>query len=123
MKLLLTAEEIAQLFIGIIGLYIQPLHVSWWLWIPLFLSPDISMLGYLINTKLGAILYNLFHHKLIAIGILITGYFLNENIWVFIGLLLFTHSCFDRIFGYGLKFSDNFKHTHLGMIGQKAVKD
>lgn len=25
----------------------------------------------------------------------------------------------DRIFGYGLKYSDDFKHTHLGMIGKK----
>ncbi len=25
----------------------------------------------------------------------------------------------DRIFGYGLKFGDNFHHTHLGWIGGK----
>jgi hypothetical protein len=123
MKQLLRAEEIAQLILGILALSIQPLHFSWWLWILLFLSPDISMLGYLINTKIGAILYNLFHHKLLAITILIAGYYLNENTIQFIGILLFTHSCFDRVFGYGLKFSDDFKHTHLGLIGQKEVKN
>ena len=27
----------------------------------------------------------------------------------------------DRIFGYGLKFGDNFHHTHLGWIGKGKV--
>jgi len=123
MKQLLTAEEIAQFILGIIGLSIQPLHFSWWLWIILFLSPDLSMLGYLINTRIGAFFYNLFHHKLLGIAILIFGYYLKVDSILFIGILLFTHSCFDRIFGYGLKYSDDFKHTHLGMIGQKDTKN
>lgn len=33
--------------------------------------------------------------------------------------ILFGHSAMDRIFGYGLKFNDNFKNTHLGWIGKK----
>ena len=32
------------------------------------------------------------------------------------GIILFGHASMDRIFGYGLKFSDNFKHTHLGNL-------
>jgi hypothetical protein len=28
----------------------------------------------------------------------------------------------DRIFGYGLKYSDSFYHTHLGMIGKPSIK-
>jgi hypothetical protein len=32
------------------------------------------------------------------------------------GVILFGHSSMDRIFGYGLKYSDSFQHTHLGML-------
>jgi hypothetical protein len=117
MKKILQAEETAQLTIGIMGLYLQPFHFSWWLWILLFLSPDISMLGYLVNTKIGAYIYNLFHHKLTAVMILMVGYILHNHTAQFIGILLFAHSCFDRVFGYGLKYTDDFKHTHLGRIG------
>jgi hypothetical protein len=35
---------------------------------------------------------------------------------VFTGTLLFTHASFDRILGYGLKYFDSFKHTHLGWM-------
>ncbi len=119
MKKLLQAEELAQLAIGILGLYLQPLHFSWWLWVILFLAPDISMLGYLANTAIGAYAYNLIHHKLTGVWVLIAGYLLHDDIAVFIGILLFAHSCFDRVFGYGLKYTDDFKHTHLGMIGNK----
>ncbi len=119
MKKILQAEEIAQLAIAVAGLYMQPLNFSWRVWILLFLSPDISMLGYLINTKAGAFSYNLFHHKLTATLIMIAGYAMHNNIALFTGILLFAHSCFDRVLGYGLKYSDDFKHTHLGMIGNK----
>jgi hypothetical protein len=80
------------------------------------------MLGYLVNTQWGAISYNLVHHKLTAVIIVIIGYFLHNDITLFIGLLLYAHSSFDRLFGYGLKYPDNFKHTHLGQIG-KAGKE
>lgn len=119
MKKILQAEEIAQLAIAVLGLYLQPLHFNWWAWILLFLSPDISMVGYFFNTTIGAIFYNFFHHKLTAMLILGAGYLFHNNIALFTGILLFAHSCFDRVLGYGLKFTDDFKHTHLGMIGNK----
>jgi hypothetical protein len=34
------------------------------------------------------------------------------------GLILFGHSSMDRVLGYGMKYSDSFQHTHLGMIGK-----
>ena len=114
MKHLLQAEELAQTALGIAALYYQPIHISWWLWVPLFLSPDISMLGYIINKKTGAFIYNLFHHKAVAIVIAAMGFFTNSHIEMLVGILLFTHSSFDRIMGYGLKYEDDFKHTHLG---------
>lgn len=89
-----------------------------WLWVILFFAPDVSMLGYLANAKTGAICYNLFHHKGIAVVLTGIGYFLQQELLISIGILLFAHAAFDRIWGYGLKFSDSFSNTHLGIIGK-----
>lgn len=77
------------------------------------------MIGYLVNAKIGAWLYNFFHHKFVAIAVLILGFWLSNYAIMLTGVILFGHSAMDRIFGYGLKFNDNFKHTHLGWIGKK----
>ena len=116
MKLVLQLEELAQTGLGIIGLYLLPFEPRWWVWIPLFFAPDISILAYLINKKAGAIGYNIFHHKGIAIAIAATGFLIKSDLLMLIGTLLFAHSSFDRILGYGLKYFDDFKHTHLGWL-------
>jgi len=87
-----------------------------WLWIILFFTPDIGMLGYLINTRAGAASYNLFHHKGLALALAMTGFFLHNDILTAIGIGLFAHAAFDRIWGYGLKYPDSFKNTHLGSL-------
>ena len=91
-----------------------------WVFWAFFLAPDIGMLGYIVNPKVGAITYNLFHHKGIAIACYLAGYFLVVHELTLVGVILLGHSSFDRILGYGLKFSDSFQHTHIGMIGKNA---
>lgn len=117
---MLWAEEAGQLALGILGLYLHPYQISFWWWPFLFLSPDLGMAGYLINAKTGAITYNLFHHKGIAAALIISGFLFHLPLVFFIGLLLFAHAAFDRLAGYGLKYTDGFKHTHLGRIGKPA---
>ncbi len=119
MKQVLQLEEMAQMILGIAGLYFQSLHFSWWLWPILFLSPDISFLGYGINTTVGAIVYNIFHHKGIAMLMILLGLVSNQQAFLIIGIVLFGHSSMDRFFGYGLKYSEGFKYTHLGKIGKE----
>ena len=119
MNTILKLEEAAMTAIGIYLLTIYNLHLSFWIWIILFFSPDIGMLGYLINTKVGAVTYNLFHHKGIAIGIAAAGYYFHIDVMTAAGILLFAHSSFDRIMGYGLKYEDSFKNTHLGSLEKK----
>ncbi len=117
MKTILKLEELAQFVLGIF-LFSQ-LDYAWW-WFPaLLLTPDIGMLGYLVNPKVGAISYNIFHHKAIAIAIGLAGFYFDNPLLILIGVILFSHASFDRIFGYGLKFQDDFKNTHLGKIGNK----
>ncbi len=119
MKTTLKLEEAAMTLISIYFLSIYNLGLSVWIWIFLFFTPDIGMLGYLVNTKVGAIIYNLFHHKGIALALTITGYFMHNDILTAIGILLSAHSSFDRMMGYGLKYDDSFQHTHLGSLEKK----
>ncbi len=109
MKKLLQIEEAALLIVSIYALYF--LKVEWWYYLLLVLAPDISMLGYLAGNKIGAFIYNLFHHKGVAILVFLVG--IVAQLWIVqdIGILLFGHSSMDRMFGYGLKYFTSFKQT------------
>ncbi|MCL7987604.1 DUF4260 domain-containing protein [Sphingobacterium sp. lm-10] len=113
----LKLEELAQFLLSIF--MFSQLSYSGWLYPALILLPDVSMLGYLFGTKAGALLYNIFHHKFVAIAILLVGFWLQIDVLILAGVILFGHSAMDRLFGYGLKHEDSFKHTHLGWIGKK----
>lgn len=116
MKLLIQLEGLA-LFIFSIFLFSQ-LGYAWW-WYPLLiLSPDLSMIGYLGGPRLGAVVYNTFHHQALAIAVYLLGIFLNIPALQLTGVILFGHSNMDRALGYGLKHSDSFHNTHLGRIGR-----
>lgn len=116
MKTLLKLESIAEFLLSIF--LFTHLHFVWW-WFPAFiLLPDLSMMGYAVNTKTGAALYNLVHHKALGILIGIIGFLMGSQALMLAGIILFGHSAMDRSFGYGLKYSDDFKHTHLGQIGK-----
>jgi len=118
MKNLLQLEEAAMFGLSI---YVfSRLGFAWWWYPVLILAPDISMIGYAVNTKMGAACYNLIHHKGLAIAVYITGVYLQNDLLLLAGVVLFGHSSMDRIMGYGLKYNDSFQHTHLGMIGKKA---
>ncbi|MEO6904112.1 MAG: DUF4260 domain-containing protein [Bacteroidia bacterium] len=114
---LLKLEEVGQFLLSII--LFNQLNYAWWIFPACILLPDLSMVGYLANPKIGAWLYNLFHHKLFAVLILIVGLWLTNSLLTLVGVILFGHSAMDRIFGYGLKYNDNFKNTHLGWIGKR----
>ena len=116
MKNIIKLEELAVFVAGIYLLYQLPLHLSWWLYLILFLSPDIGMVGYLINTKVGALTYNLTHHKAVSLTVIAMGIFVANDMIKLIGFIMVAHSAFDRVLGYGLKYPDNFKHTSVGNL-------
>ena len=121
MKTLLKLEE-AALTLG--ALYFLSFHLSGlpvWLWVLLFFAPDIGMLGYLFNNRIGGFTYNFLHHRAIAIMVAAVGFGFHQESLIGAGILLFAHASFDRIWGYGLKYSDSFSHTHLGNIGKEKV--
>ena len=83
---LLQAEGAAILLVTLI-LYAQD-HFHWWLYALLFLAPDLSMLGYVVNVRVGAAMYNLAHTltvplTLLAVGLLLpAGFSLRANLVV-----------------------------------------
>ena len=117
MKNLLKAEEAAMFVFSIYLL--SHLEVHWWVYLLLVLGPDIGMLGYLVNQKVGAVSYNIFHHKGIATTVYAAGIIFNNDLLQIVGLILFGHASMDRIFGYGLKYQSGFKHTHLGDLQKR----
>ncbi|WP_407371963.1 DUF4260 family protein [Carnobacterium sp.] len=53
-------------------------------------------------------------HNLIApCAFLTLGLYFQENFFICASLILFIHIFMDRFFGYGLKYLDNFKYTHI----------
>jgi hypothetical protein len=114
-----TVIKLEELGLFVLGIYLfSLLHYQWWWFLVLILAPDLSMLGYAFGNKSGAFFYNLFHHKGIAVLLYIIGCYLEIEIVELIGIILFSHSAMDRIFGYGLKYEKGFKYTHLGEIGK-----
>lgn len=116
MKKVLQLEEVVLTVVALYALSFYNLDLSAWIWAILFFSPDISLFGYMVNAKIGALTYNLCHHKGAALLIVTAGYFLNVEVLMSTGIVLFAHASFDRILGYGLKYITGFKHTHLGSL-------
>lgn len=80
---------------------------------------DIFMVGYLIDSKTGAYVYNIGHSIITPLAFGIIGYLLNIELIIALSLIWLAHIGMDRAFGYGLKMESGFKDTHLGRIGKK----
>lgn len=89
---------------------------SWWLFAVLFFSPDLSFVGYLAGPRVGALAYNIVH-TYVAPAIL-SGGLLAAGMSFSPALIWTAHIGFDRLLGYGLKYSTAFQDTHLGPLGQ-----
>ena len=117
MKNILKLESVG-LFMLFTGAYFHFYSGTWGLYLALFFIPDLSFAFFLITKKIGAIVYNVFHHQGVLVLLFLIGYFLKEDSIMKIALIFLAHSTFDRVAGYGLKYFDSFDHTHLGWIGK-----
>jgi len=118
MKTVVKLEEVGEFLFSIYLFSLLP--YPWWFYPLLIFAPDLSMLGYLLGPKIGAVTYNLVHHKAIALGLYVAGALLHIPVVSLLGVLFLGHSSLDRVMGYGLKFADSFNHTHLGAIGRAS---
>ncbi|MGH2621578.1 MAG: DUF4260 domain-containing protein [Anaerolineales bacterium] len=118
MKNLIRLEE---LLLAVLAVFLfSSLSFPWWWYLVLLLAPDLGMLGYLVGPRIGAISYNLAHHKGVAVALFVLGGLVQIPVLQLAGLVILGHSSLDRVLGYGLKYSDSFQHTHLGMIGRAS---
>jgi hypothetical protein len=115
-RLLLRLEGLALLIAALV-FYIR-LDESWWLFAILFLVPDLSMLAYLANPKLGADAYNAAHSTIGAIVVVTLGIVTGWDWLAAVGLIWAAHVGIDRALGFGLKYPSAFTGTHLGSIGR-----
>jgi hypothetical protein len=118
-KILLRLEGLA-LFIGMTLLY-GIWDGSWWVYVILFLVPDISFAAYLAGPKFGALVYNAAHSYLGPMALMTTGFASGEPLTLSIAMIWLAHIGIDRALGFGLKYEAGFAFTHLGRIGRKGV--
>jgi hypothetical protein len=95
--------------------------LSWWVAVLVFLAPDVSLAGYALGPKIGAVVYNLAHLYASGAVLLVAGTAFSIPMLIAVGALWLAHAGFDRMLGYGLKSAKGFHDTHLGPIG-KAPK-
>lgn len=84
----------------------------------LIIGGTLSMIGYLVNSQIGAATCNFIHHKGLGISIFVLGIISANQSVQLAGSILFGHSSMDRVLGYGLKYPGSFQNTHLGGIGK-----
>ena len=113
--------RLEELFLALLAFYLfLSIPIAWWWFFVLLLVPDLSMVGYILGPGSGAVVYNVVHHRGVSVSLFIAGGLLGAPWLQAVGLVLFGHSSLDRVLGYGLKYMDSFRHTHLGMIGRAA---
>src|SRR5579863_197291 len=88
-------------------------HPGWLLFAVLFLAPDLSMLGYLRNVRVGAAVYNAVHALTVPLLFLLYAVATKRLLPVPYALIWAAHIGMDRLLGFGLKYPTHFKDTHL----------
>src|SRR5262249_40139526 len=64
----------------------QVQHAGWALFVVLFFAPDLSMLGYLVNPRIGAIAYNAAHTTIVYGPLAAYGYLSGVSVALAVGL-------------------------------------
>ena len=109
--------EGAAMFASSLLLY-RFVGARWAVFFVLFLWPDVFMVGYLVNAKLGARLYNLVHADALPLVLATVSLGFRQSGLLIFALIWLAHIGADRALGYGLKYPTFFKDTHLQRVGE-----
>lgn len=110
-KVLLHIEGFV-LLVATIYFYSQE-GLGWGIFFLCLLAPDLSMLGYISNERIGSVIYNLFHSYVIPVCLIVISLVFQLDILLGLSLIWVAHIAMDRTVGYGLKYPTDFKDTHL----------
>lgn len=107
--------EGAAFFFGAIALYASQ-GGSGVMFALLLLAPDLGMIGYLANPRVGSYTYNAVHFYTIPAVLAALALAGEWPLGVQLALIWFAHIGMDRMLGFGLKYPTNFKDTHLQRV-------
>lgn len=113
-RLLLHIEGAAVLLTACVGYH--QLHGSWLWFALLILTPDLFMLGYIVNKAVGAAIYNLAHTYTAPLLLFTIFWLAGQESYSWLVLIWLAHIGLDRMLGYGLKYETAFKDTHLQRV-------
>src|SRR5262249_14219011 len=111
----LLQTEGALVFLAAILAY-RYIHASWLLFFVLLLAPDLFILGYLVNGRIGAAVYNLVHTYAGPLLAFALSFYTNKPFLIPFILIWATHIGMDRMLGFGLKYPAGFKDTHFQRV-------
>jgi hypothetical protein len=107
--------EGALLLVASVVAYRQ-LGGSWTWFAGLLLVPDVFMLGYLFNVRIGAVIYNVGHTLIVPLIVGCVVLFARAYDLLPFVFIWSAHIAMDRTFGYGLKYPTYFRDTHLQRV-------
>ena len=82
----------------------------------LILAPDLSMLGYFAGPRIGALVYDIVHFEALPLALATGGVVSDSTGAIEIALIWLAHIGMDRALGYGLKYPEAFRETHLQRV-------
>jgi hypothetical protein len=110
---LLRLEGFVAMAVGcVVYQRLYPSH--WGMFALLFLVPDVSLLGYLRSAGKGsAAFYNVVHCYVLPLALGWFAWYRGAALAGQVALIWLSHISFDRAAGYGLKFPEIFRYTHI----------
>jgi hypothetical protein len=82
----------------------------------LFLAPDLSFVGLTAGPRVGAVAYDAAHTYVGPILLASVSVIVEWDAGVALGLIWLAHIGIDRALGYGLRYPDAFRETHLQRV-------
>lgn len=113
-RLLLHAEGAAVLLAAVF-VYFR-LGLPLWAFLVFLLAPDLSAIGYFFGARVGSVTYNLAHIIVWPLLLGAAGWALGWQWAAPAALIWLAHIGLDRMVGYGLKYPDGFRGTHLERV-------
>lgn len=112
--LILRLEGLVAMLVAM--LVYARLDYAWWAFAVFLLAPDLSALGYLAGPRAGSISYNAVHNLCVPLALAAVAWVAGSALGLQVALIWLAHIGMDRTVGYGLKYPDAFKHTHLDSL-------
>jgi len=113
-RLLLHLEGLALLVVSLI-LYGNQ-NFSWGAFTLFLLAPDLAIIPYAINKRVGQIVYNIVHTTIFPMALALYSAMNGNDLGIQASLIWFAHIGMDHLFGYGFKYPGDFKDTHFSHV-------